>query len=355
MQWKRKKMQEIQEHIFNNYIEFEISQIECVLDFPHEKICETVDEMEKNGLVYWNDDSNKYVCVKNESFIDNISLRNFEDKVKEIKEISESMSTEIKISELKTGLFGGLKATEVEGRIEEIRNIFIDFSGHMVNVNKQFIGVYETFNALDKDYIQRMLINLANTKEANEKAVKSLQENKKIVDSQRKVINVLKKHKSELDELQHLKNIDQLYKDYYQFKEFLYEKIDTLYNFDIESSSHLNLLDEKIGKITNSQKELDKLVHLKDIDSIYDELNQQKLIQEKDINELNKNQFSLESHVKSLQSGIDTVKENQISYASNNNIVYSQFNRKIKILWGVLFINFIIILGLVILIVDGVF
>ena len=62
------------------------------------------------------------------------------------------------------------------------------------------------------------MVDLEATKEANKKAEKGIQESNANRDAQKVVITVLKQYKAELEELKHLKDIDEFYSEYQDFK-----------------------------------------------------------------------------------------------------------------------------------------
>lgn len=216
---------EIQEYILTNFKYFKSSDIVNSTNFKYNDICEVINLMEKKGLIIFNNDLGKYQIGSN--IENNINLYNsninkskdFEYNKELIKNISKSISNKHNIDDIKGEfLFDIAKASDINESFRKIRNILISQGKNLKDISSQFITVYDTFEALDKDYIQRILVNLEAVKEADRKARKSMEEYKKIIETQKVVIEVLKKQKECLEQLVHLKDIDTFYKDFEDFK-----------------------------------------------------------------------------------------------------------------------------------------
>lgn len=180
-------------------------------------------------------------------------------KKEQLKKFAESIPKKTELPTLDGGknLLGSAKAKadDVNTITEKIQGVLKVQNNHLTSLYKQIDTVYNTFDALDKDYIQRILVNLEATKEANRKAIQGLEENKKIVESQKTVIEVLKKHKAELDALQHLKEIDEFYEEYNDFKMSQKKSIEDL-NLaqEVAEGNFLLLRDElEVVKETNQK------------------------------------------------------------------------------------------------------
>ena len=83
---------------------------------------------------------------------------------------------------------------------------------------KEFDTIYNTFSALDKEYIQGILVSLKAAEEANSKALKGIagvQENqneiKQIINQQKQVIQVLKNFKEKIEKIEHLADVDKIF------------------------------------------------------------------------------------------------------------------------------------------------
>ena len=166
-----------------------------------------------------------------------------------MKEFADSVPNNIELEKLKEkGKFLRDRAniSDVNKVNEVIQAALIEQNNHLRKVYDAFNMVYETFSALDKDYIQSILLSLKSAEEANRKAVQGLEENKKIIESQKTVIEVLKKHKGELDALQHLKEIDEFYDEYNDFKASQEKSIEDLGSTQEVAEGKLVLLQDAL-------------------------------------------------------------------------------------------------------------
>ena len=121
-----------------------------------------------------------------------IKTHDFEEAKKGLKEFSQKSSEDLNIDTVDTdGKFLGLGNHKVTGdelneRLSIIQNHLIDINNSNNKVIKEFGQVYNALEALDKDYIQAILISLKSTKKTSE-GIKIAQDNiKKIVDDQKK-------------------------------------------------------------------------------------------------------------------------------------------------------------------------
>ncbi len=233
--------EEIKEYILSSYKEFNTNDVKDSTDYHYMDIVDAVKEMEKDGLVKWGKDKRKFIILessnnknsdtqkikniddKNKQKNTEIVTRDFEKKKNQLKKFSQSLPTPPDIVAVRGGnhWYGpSVKATgdDLNDITQKMLHSFSEQNQNIVSIYKEFKTVYNTFNALDKDYIQRILVNLSAAEEANKKAVYGLEENKKIIESQKTVIEVLKKHKNELDEIKHLSEIDNIYDTYTSFK-----------------------------------------------------------------------------------------------------------------------------------------
>ena len=207
---------------------------------------------------------------------------------------------------------------------EQNKNIF--------EIKKEFISIYDTFEALDKDYIQRILVNLKAAEEANTKAVKGLEQNKKLFNSQKTIIEVLKKHKDELDKLKHLKEIDEFYNAYTNFEAYQEKNIEELRasqeNIDAKFLAHQKIYNQfsdkqsvEVAQLQNSQKNFsNELDGLSDTIRNFDEsMSKEMSAQKTRIDEvfsrvaqdLKDIQSETESKVETLSSDINKIVLNQ--------------------------------------------
>ena len=149
---------------------------------------------------------------------------------------------------------------------------------------------------MDNDYIKAILISIKATEKTSESIQATQEQIKKIVDDQKKTLQVLKRFKQKIDSYDHIEDIDKIWSDCKK----LYKQITTLSNSisnvrdmskanahkveDLktvlkateknsnELSRKLNQQIVKLESITSFTSELEKIDHLKDIDEMWDSL-----------------------------------------------------------------------------------
>src|SRR5574344_1754510 len=106
-----------------------------------------------------------------------VTARNFDEKKLALKEFSETLprNTELPTVEEDSGIFGwfshDVTGAELNNLTEKIQNIIINQNSTIINTIQEFSTIYDTFNALDKEYIQGILISLKAAEAANKKAL----------------------------------------------------------------------------------------------------------------------------------------------------------------------------------------
>lgn len=147
------------------------------------------------------------------------------------------------------GWFFGLgehhvKASEVNNLSEKIQDWMIKTNTKVHQIYQEFTALYEFISALDNDFIKKyqVAINLAfkaieEIRVVNEKSIDqqnkievTQQDIKKLVNQQKKIIDVLKTFKDKLEELEHLYDIDAIYNEVHD----LQSKIDKLERASVE-------------------------------------------------------------------------------------------------------------------------
>lgn len=146
-----------------------------------------------------------------------IKTHDFELAKQRLKEFSQKDQEELKLDPVKTdGRFLGLGDHKVTGY--ELNNILSIIQQHLIDLNnasnktiKEFGQVYNALEALDKDYIQAILISINATEKTSERIQATQEQIKKIVDDQRRTLEILKKFKQKLDSYSHLGDIDEIW------------------------------------------------------------------------------------------------------------------------------------------------
>ena len=266
-----------------------------------------------------------------------IVAHDFEKKKQQLQKFAKTLPKTSNLPSIRGGnhWYGpSVKATgdDLNNLSERIADSLIEQNKNIVGIRKEFISIYDTFEALDKDYIQRILVNLKAAEEANTKAVKGLEQNKKLFNSQKTIIEVLKKHKDELDKLKHLKEIDEFYNAYTNFEAYQEKNIEELRasqeNIHAKFLAHQKIYNQfsdkqsvEVAQLQNSQKNFsNELDGLSDTIRNFDEsMSKEMSAQKTRIDEvfsrvaqdLKDIQSETESKVETLSSDINKIVLNQ--------------------------------------------
>ena len=282
-----------------------------------------------------------------------IKTHDFELAKKGLKEFSQKKADELNIGTVRTdGWFFGLGDHKVTGaelneRLSTIQQNLIDLNTTNNKTIKEFGQVYSALEALDRDYIQAILISIKATEKTSERIQATQDQIKKIVNDQKKTLEVLKKFKQKLDGYAHLEDIDKIWIDcqkWYNETVTLSNSIDSAMVIskanaqkakDLEKvldtsekkindlSNQLNQHIEKLEAIISFISELEQIVHLQDIDEMWDSI------------ELNSSQLSeLEKQRDKTNSIVQTNKESTdaaiASVIEKNNTDIQMLTKKIK-------------------------
>ena len=278
-----------------------------------------------------------------------IKTHDFELAKSGLKEFSQKKAEELELNTVRTdGGFLGLgdhKVTgyELNSRLSTIQQYLIDLNTTNNKTIKEFGQVYSALEALDKDYIQAILISIKAIEKTSERIQATQEQIKKIVDDQKKTLEILKKFKQKLDGYAHLGDIDKIWNDCQKW----HNEINALSNSissataiskanaqkteDLKTalkatdkksnalSKQLNQQIVKLEAIIAFTSELEKVVHLQDIDEMWDSLSNAHNSLMNIHNELN----SFKDTVSKQQSDIVTLlssMENLSSYEHLNDV-----------------------------------
>lgn len=224
-----------------------------------------------------------------------INTHNFEGKKNEIKAFAQSMPQEIELSEFKTkgGLFNWgdhtVKGTEMNNFTAEIQKHLVESNDRDKKIVSQLNNVYETFEYLDKDYIQKILISIKAAEKANKTADNAIR-------ALKLTTTKLSEFKSKVEAIEHLYDIDDLWNYCQKWQEtisLLTNSIQNIKSFNNEHAheieniknglkstekqilgllNNLNQHIEKLNAVIDFKNELEKSIHLNDIDEMYDSL-----------------------------------------------------------------------------------
>jgi hypothetical protein len=152
---------------------------------------------------------------------------------------------------------------------DAVQNRMIEQNKHIKKIIQEFNTIYETFQLLDDEYIQKISKSLIAAKEANNKATQGLHEieeyqtgNKKLLDDvfkqNKDLIDVLKKHHDRLHDLGKLENsFNDLHLQVEETQNELKNDIDKMNVLLIDESKNITLIVEKFQtELEEKQKEI---------------------------------------------------------------------------------------------------
>ncbi|MCI7503986.1 MAG: hypothetical protein MSA76_10120 [Clostridium sp.] len=218
-----------------------------------------------------------------------IQGHNFENAKEEIKAFSEQTTTDLELKMVEdskgVGEFLGDwflgRGIGLNHKVtgEELNELTAQIQTHLLSVNdtqikliKEFGQVYCALEALDKDYIDAILVSINATKETSQSIQKTQGQIKGIVENQKKTLEELKKFKQKLDGYAHLGDIDQIWSDYQSWveeKKALSKSIENVIERSKESEKKVALiasekqnegLDIAIQKTNSSIEDLAKRI-----------------------------------------------------------------------------------------------
>lgn len=375
---------EIQEYILKNYRyrSFSLTDITKETDKYYNEVCETVKQLEKAGVVEWKKEQGKYVVIaepstdyisqtaKEKDYTPQTVIRNkknsfnlnnyseFTSQAERFKEAKKDIDKFAKSVPKKSALpmlaekekflkyferGAKVKPENINEITKNVQKSLEANNNHIIEIYKKFTSIYNAFDSLDKDYMQRILLNTEAAKEANKKAVRGLEENQKLIESQKMVIEVLKKHKDDLDELQHLKDIDWFYDEYQDFKASQEDAFDEVY------ASQELVADEILHLQENQTTTTQQLTNLDD------EYQGFKASQEKAFGELHTSQESMAGQFSAFQEEYNKISQVQTESLAETKRLQEEAGKKIQYLSIGLGVNFVAVVVLLILLVSGVF
>ena len=264
-----------------------------------------------------------------------INTHDFEASKTEIKKFSEQATTNLKLEAfdakkktktwLKDVLLYGDARTSHNITGEELNKLTSQIEGHLINFNntqiqliREFGQVYTALEALDKDYIQAILISIKATEETSKRIEATQNQIKIIVDDQKKTLAVLKKFKEKLDEINHIKDIDKLWDDVQKWNTKLTSVSDAISAITLISNENTKVtnelktsLENTNSNITQLSENLDKQITqteniMSDIESNSEKINELKA-QDENIKELI--QQNKELSERSIAEIYETLKE----------------------------------------------
>ena len=223
-----------------------------------------------------------------------VDNKDFNSAKQKLKQFSDNLPENQSLKSFEELTFFGMLTKNVTGKdmndfVKEIQKILISGNKTTKNIITEFKVIYDTFEALDKNYIQAILHSIKSSEKANEKALKASNEANEAQKDINRTIDALKLTVEKL----------------YQFKNESVEAMDLLkYKIDAFQSTIDQSL-HNLQRIDALKSQLEEHKHLNDIDTIWSDV------------ELNKEELS-------------TVNANLNSLSIKSNELDNQLSEKIK-------------------------
>lgn len=182
-----------------------------------------------------------------------IKTHDFETYINQLKVFSEQNLTDVELRKVDiSGGFLGLGDHKVNGY--ELNSLTTQIQDNLIYLNssnikclKEFRQVYNALAALDKDYIQAIIIAFKAAEKANNEIKVAQGDITKTIELQKKTINILKQFKKKIESYKHLEEIDETW-----------VKCKTFEMDIIASKNAMNAHEEQIDSLKNSLHEMQK-------------------------------------------------------------------------------------------------
>ena len=233
-----------------------------------------------------------------------IIAKEFNRCKEDLKLFSEQTEADLSLSRVDTDWFWGFGSHTVTGEelnrlTSQIQNYLIGFNNINNKIIREFSAIYNTFNALDNEYIKNIMHSIKKSNEAINKAnlglieaekriediketngrieitqnnIKVIQDKLQVaqqnidknVEIQKKVIEGLSQFKTRIDSYRHLEDIDKIWENLQK----LDKELPTIFNEIRDIKSNVEKNEEKLNTIKRFKERLENYRHLEDIDKI---------------------------------------------------------------------------------------
>lgn len=246
-----------------------------------------------------------------------IIAKEFNRCKEDLKLFSEQTEADLSLSRVDTDWFWGFGSHTVTGEelnrlTSQIQNYLIGFNNINNKIIREFSAIYNTFNALDNEYIKNIMHSIKKSNEAINKAnlglieaekriediketngrieitqnnIKVIQDKLQVaqqnidknVEIQKKVIEGLSQFKTRIDSYRHLEDIDKIWENLQK----LDKELPTIFNEIRDIKSNVEKNEEKLNTIKRFKERLENYRHLEDIDKIWNDLDYLRVIKSK--------------------------------------------------------------------------
>ena len=233
-----------------------------------------------------------------------IKTHDFERSKNQLKEFSQQTPTDLELRKVNiSGGFLGLgdhKVTgyELNSLTSQIQDYFIDFNSLHTKFIKEFGQVYNALEALDKDYIQAILIAIKAAEKANNEVKVAQSDITKTIELQKKTIHVLKQFKEKIEGYKHLVDIDKMWND----SQKLQKDVITFSNNVANVTATIKGNTQELKFLNKFKEQIEKIKHLKDVDELWNDTLYLKKVVSSITEKLDNITVSLDKQVQTLEA-----------------------------------------------------
>lgn len=204
-----------------------------------------------------------------------VKSHKFEESKKKLENFSKNLPNSNSLNEVpESALWGFIKfevqASDINNLIKHYNDKFIKTNASLIKIITEFKTIYETFESLDKDYIQSILIAIKSANEASNQAkennkktsylVNKLQIKFRDIEIQNKLISKDVKTVADISEklkdIKHLLDIDDTYLQVLENKATLNELKNLFLNLEFEFKSNIDRIALSAEEIRVKQNKL---------------------------------------------------------------------------------------------------
>lgn len=240
-----------------------------------------------------------------------IDNKDFNSAKAKLKQFSDNIPQNPTLVKFKEDTLWGVLSKNVTGKdmnefVKEIQSILISGNETTKNIIAEFKAIYDTFDALDKNYIQAILHSIERSEKANNEALKAQEYTEKTIETLKLTVQKLAEFKNES-----VKEID-----------LLKNKINT-FQTTLNNSLH------SLQCIDALKSQLEEQKHLNDIDSMWKGVQ----VNKEELSKVNNNLNVLSTKNNELDNKLSTdikILHDQMDYKAQ------QFNSKLKIAYALI-------------------
>lgn len=200
-----------------------------------------------------------------------IETHDFEVAKNGLKRFLQKSESDLELDSVsESGGFFGLGDHKVTGaelnkRLSIIQTHLIDMNKININTVKEFGQVYDAFEALDRDYIPVILMSIKAAEKANVEVKEAQADIGKILDNQKKTLEILKGFQKKIESYKHISDIDKLWGDFLVARQNL-AKVDELIQ---STKDKANKNTQDINTLNNFKNRIEKIKHIYNVDELW--------------------------------------------------------------------------------------